>query len=209
MAWKPDYATTAELKAHLRVTDTDDDTPIAAAIAAASRAIDDECHRQFGVVSPAVARTYSYDHCLYIDGRPALPIDDLSSSTGLVVAIDEDDTEAYATTLTNGTDFTLWPYNASLDGKPWTHLLTRGPSAYRFPTYPNSIRVTGLFGWLSVPPVVKTACLIQAARFFVRRDAAFGVAGSPEAGSELRLLDRLDPDVALLLTSVKRHWGAV
>lgn len=209
MAWAPDYATTAELKAHLRITDTADDTAVAAATAAASRAIDHECNRQFGAESPAVARTYTYDPCLYIDGCPAIAIDDLSSSTGLIVALDEDDTAGYATTITIGTDFTLWPYNASRDGKPWTHLLTRGPSQYRFPRYPNSIRVTGLFGWLSVPPVVKTACLIQSARFFVRRDAAFGVAGSPEAGSELRLLDRLDPDVALLLTSVKRHWGAV
>jgi hypothetical protein len=209
MAWAPDYATTAELKAHLRITDTADDTAVASAVTAASRAIDHECNRQFGAESVAVARTYTYDPCLYLEGSPAIAIDDLSSSTGLIVALDEDDTAGYATTITIGTDFTLWPYNASRDGKPWTHLLTRGPSQYRFPRYPNSIRVTGIFGWLSVPPVVKTACLIQAARFFVRRDAAFGVAGSPEAGSELRLLDRLDPDVALLLTSVKRHWGAV
>lgn len=209
MAWAPDYCTVAELKTHLRITDTADDTPLAIAITAASRAIDHEANRQFGVVSPAVARTYTLDPCYYIDGRPALPIDDLSSSTGLVVATDEDDTGTYETTLTIDEDFVLWPFNASLDGKPWTHLLSRNGATYLFPRYSNSIRVTGLFGWASVPSAVKTACLIQAARFFARRDAAFGVAGSPEVGSEVRLLDRLDPDVALLLTSVKRHWGAV
>jgi hypothetical protein len=209
MAWAPDYATTAELKAHLRITDTADDTALGYALTSASRAIDHEAGRQFGAEGAAVARTYTYDPCLYIDDLPAISIDDLSSTTSLVVAVDDSDAGTYPTTLTIGTDFTLWPYNASRDGKPWTHLLTRTTSAYRFPRYPNSIRVTGLFGWAAVPSAVKTACLIQAARFFVRRDAAFGVAGSPEAGSELRLLDRLDPDVALLVSSVKRHWGAV
>lgn len=59
-----------------------------------------------------------------------------------------------------------------------------------------------------MPAVVSSACLIQAARFFVRRDSSYGIAGSPELGNELRLLARLDPDVALLLTSVKRWWAA-
>lgn len=209
MAWAPDYCTVSELKTHLRITDTADDTPLGVCITAASRAIDHETNRQFGVESGAVARTYTYDPCYFIDGRPALSIDDLSSTSSLVVAADEDDSGAYATTLTIDEDYVLWPYNASRDGKPWTHLLSRSGATYLFPRYSNSIRVTGIFGWSSVPNAVKMACLIQSARFFVRRDAAFGVAGSPEIGSELRLLDRLDPDVALLLTSVKRHWGAV
>lgn len=208
MAWKPDYCTLAELKAHLRITDTDDDGPLATVITAASRAIDHEAGRQFGSVTPVVARTYSIDCQLYLDGRPAVAIDDLHSSVGLVVDTDDDDTGTYSTEWTIGEDFTLWPYNASLDGKPWTHLLSRSGSSLTFPRYPNSIRVTALWGWAAVPSVVKTACLIQSSRFFVRRDAAFGVAGSPEVGSEVRLLDRLDPDVALLVSSVKRWWAA-
>lgn len=209
MAWKSEYSTLALLKAHLRVTDTGDDAALTAVITAASRAIDHETNRQFGVVAAAVGRTYSFDHHYTLDGASALPIDDLSSSVGLVVGVDDTDDRTYLTELTIGTDFELWPYNASLDGKPWTHLLLRSSSTQSFPWYPNSIRVEGLFGWVSVPSVVSQACLIQASRFFVRRDAAFGVAGSPELGSELRLLARLDPDVALLLSSVKRHWGAV
>jgi hypothetical protein len=209
MAWKPDYCTLEQLKAQVRVTDTADDTAFQAAITAASRAIDHECGRQFGAVSPAAARTYTQDCAYYIDGRPALPIDDLSSASGLVVAIDDSDAGTYPTALTIGTDFTLWPYDADKDGKPWTHLLTRTTSAYTWPRYSNAVKVTGLFGWAAVPAVVSSACLIQAARFFVRRDASFGIAGSPELGNELRLLDRLDPDVAVLLSSVKRHWGAV
>lgn len=60
-----------------------------------------------------------------------------------------------------------------------------------------------------IPDAVKLACTIQAARFFKRRDAAFGVAGSPELGNELRLLAKLDPDVALLVSAHKVWWGAV
>lgn len=207
--WQGDYCTLAQLKAQVRVTDAADDTAFSAAITAASRAIDHECGRQFGVVSPAVARTYTQDCAYRIEGQPAVPIDDLSSVTGLAVTIDEDDSGAYATALTIDEDFTLWPYNAAADGRPWTHLLMLGRSSYYWPRYPNAIKVTGLFGWTAVPAVVTSACLIQAARFFVRRDASFGIAGSPEMGNEMRLLDRLDPDVAVLLSSVKRHWGAV
>lgn len=207
MALYPAYCTLAQLKAQVRVTDSADDTAFTAAIEAASRAIDHECGRQFGV-STAVARTYTQDCGYYIEGLPAIAIDDLSTAASLVVAIDDSDLGTYPTTLTIGTDFTLWPFNALADLKPYTHLLTRSTSSYRWPSYANSIKVTGLWGWAAVPAVVTSATLIQAARFFVRRDSSYGIAGSPELGNELRLLARLDPDVALMLTSVKRWWGA-
>lgn len=53
-----------------------------------------------------------------------------------------------------------------------------------------------------VPGPVELACLIQASRWFKRKDAPFGIAGSPELGSELRLLSKLDPDVEVLLDAV-------
>lgn len=210
MAWKPDYTTLALLKAHLRISDTGDDTALAAVITAASRAIDHETGRQFGQADVEVSRYYTYRCGYVIDGRAAVPIDDIDPDTDPFVQFDTDGDGTFPFDATLNTDVTLWPYNASLDGKPATHLLALPVSASQsFPSWPNSILVTGTFGWASVPDVVKTACLIQSARFFVRRDAAFGVAGSPEIGSEMRLLARLDPDVALLLSSVKRHWGAV
>lgn len=60
-----------------------------------------------------------------------------------------------------------------------------------------------------VPDVIQMATLLQAARFFKRKGAPFGIAGSPEMGSELRLLSRLDPDVELMLFGQRRIWGAV
>ena len=50
-----------------------------------------------------------------------------------------------------------------------------------------------------VPSSVKLAVLLQASRWVKRREAPFGIAGSPEMGNELRLLAKLDPDVMVLL----------
>jgi hypothetical protein len=74
--------------------------------------------------------------------------------------------------------------------------------------YQDSVEVAALWGWTSVPPTIMQANLIQAARFLKRRDAPFGVAGSLELGSEIRLLSKLDPDVALMVGAYKRNWGA-
>lgn len=208
MALYPDYVTAAELKAQLRVTDSVDDAAVAFAVTAASRAIDHACNRQFGLNGSAVARVYHWQgHC--IDGRLAVPIFDLMTTTGLVVKVDQGDDGTYETTLTLDTDFFLWPDNAAGDLKPWTYLIF-GSQAQVYPAgVARELQVTANFGWTTVPTIVKQACLIQAARFFVRRDSAYGVAGSPEIGSEVRLLDRLDPDVAMMLAAVRRPWGAV
>lgn len=207
MAWKPDYTTLSLLKAHLRINDTADDTALSACITAASRAIDYECNRQFG--SASQVRYYTFDCAYTIDGCYALKIDDVQTSVGLTIAYDVTNTAAWSQATTLGTDWTLWPYNAPSEAQPWTHLLQRDAGLYPFPTARQGVKVTATFGWSAVPAVVGSASLIQAARFFVRRDAAFGVAGSPDLGNELRLQERVDPDVAVMLKSVKRRWGAV
>lgn len=53
-----------------------------------------------------------------------------------------------------------------------------------------------------VPAPVKYACMLQASRWFKRKDAPFGISGSPEMQGEMRLLAKLDPDVEVLLDSV-------
>ncbi len=50
-----------------------------------------------------------------------------------------------------------------------------------------------------VPAAVKLACELQAIRLYKRKDASFGVLGAAEFGTFVRLLDKLDPDVAQLL----------
>jgi hypothetical protein len=50
---------------------------------------------------------------------------------------------------------------------------------------------------------------MQASRLLSRRDAPFGIAGSPEMGSEMRLLAKLDPDVDLLVQPYVLKIGTV
>jgi hypothetical protein len=212
MAWAPDYCTVAELKTHLRIGDSVDDTPLAVNVTASSRAVDFATNRQFGQTSPAAARYYTYegaelaDHMSQYRSRCIIEVDDIMSTTGLVLKVDRDDDGTFEETLTINTDFRMYPWNAEANGRPWTHIVLN--AGFTFPYQLRGVEATALWGWSAVPSIVKQATLIQAARFFQRRNAPFGVAGSPDAGSEMRLLDRLDPDVALMVRSVWRPWVA-
>ena len=60
----------------------------------------------------------------------------------------------------------------------------------------------------TVPDGVKVATLLQAARYFKRRESPYGIAGSPEMGSEMRLRAELDPDVINLVRPFRAWWAA-
>lgn len=204
MAWAPDYATLAELKHALSpgIADTVDDAELGLALSAASRAIDDYCGRQFGQLDAAAPRYYQSTSA----GTAAVVIDDLMDTTGLVVKTG-DGQGTFPTTLTLDSQVRLFPWNAAADGRPWIMLV--GIGGTRWTRGERTVEVTARWGWTDVPSQVKQACLIQAARIFKRKDAPFGILGSPELGSEIRLLDRLDPDVAVLLGGLRRRWAAV
>ena len=192
MAWAPDYVTAVEMKSYLKISDTVDDAEIALAISAASRAVDRATNRQFGLVAAPEARVYTArwdkDRCRYV-----VPIDDLMTVTGLTITGDA-----------AITDYSLQPSNADLTGKPWTSIVLNAGGNCR----EDGVTVTAKFGWTAVPVAVKQATLLQSTRFFKRKDAPFGVAGSPDLGSELRLLAKVDPDVAVVLGPYQRWWAA-
>lgn len=209
MAWKPDYVTVDELQvwAGIPTADTVDDAALGSAITAASRAVDSWCSRQFGVLSAAATRYYRWDG-RYLEGRAALRVDDLQTTANLAVTVSQGTDGVFPTTLVNATDFDLWPFNAAADGEPWTHLILRSSATTTFPCRARSISVAALWGWTAVPGLVKEATLIQAARWFKRKDSPFGISGSPDFGGELRLLAKLDADVSVLLEPVRRLWAA-
>jgi hypothetical protein len=209
VAWSPDYITLAQLKDSLRITDTVDDAMLGFAITAASRAIDQHCGRQFGQLAAPAARYYEprWDRR---QTRWLIPIDDLMTTTGLAIATDVNDDGTWGTALVLNTDVSLFPWNAAADGLPWTALAGGKSVTFSPPStvlFDRTVRVTAQWGWSAVPSVVVQATLIQASRFFKRRDAPFGIAGSPDMGSELRLLAKVDPDVQLVLDPVRRLWG--
>lgn len=195
MAWKPDYATLAQVKAYLRVGDSVDDTEIQGWITSASRAIDDRCNRQFGQLTAPAARVYrrapAYDPT---KGMWVLPIDDVMTAAGLLV-----NGVAYASS-----GATLLPDNAPLDGLPWTALGMTAWPILPAPGSPMTNTITAQWGWTAVPAQVVAACKLQCARWNFRRDAPAGIAGSPDQGSEIRLLAKLDPDVSTALAGLTR-----
>ncbi|MGH3735837.1 MAG: hypothetical protein ACRDT6_09490 [Micromonosporaceae bacterium] len=197
MVWQPDYATVAELKSFLRIGDTADDAELALAVAAASRAVDLHTHRQFGQVAAAEERLFTA--CW--DRRPrrwTVELDDVQDLTGLTVTV-----EGGPITV-----FTLEPVNAAQKGKPYTGLVVDTDSAVTPTSDEHGVTVTARWGWTAVPAPVKEATLLQASRFHARRDSPYGVAGSPELGSELRLLARVDADVGVALGKFVRSWSA-
>lgn len=198
MAWAPDYVTVAELRSYAtRSTSTVDDVELALAVTAASRAADRHCNRQFGQVDAAEERLYTptWDRRRR---RWLIPIDDLMTQTGLAVEVD-------GTALTA---FELEPRNAAAEGRPWTRLVVDDDSAVTPTGGEFEAAITAQWGWTAVPEPVKQATLLQGNRFAWRRSSPQGVAGSPEQGSELRLLARLDPDVAITLGPFVRWWTA-
>lgn len=207
MPWAPDYATLAQLRSDLRIPagDTADDTELTFAITAASRAIDHATNRQFGSVTPVEARHYEgrWDRSW---ARWVIDVDDIHSSTGLLVAVDDNDDQVFDQSIT---DYRLAPINAPDTGRPWTQIIVNSDSAIAPTAARASVQVTALFGWAAVPETIKAATIRQAARFYYRREAPFGVAGSPSVGSEIRLLSQVDPDVAVMVRPYRRVWGAV
>lgn len=204
MTWKPDYATLPEAREYLtRHSSTVDDTFIRLDVAAASRAVDRATNRQFGLVDEPEQRWYTP----YWDRqrvRWIVEFDDLQTTAGFDPRLEDVD----GNDLGAIDDYVLEPRNAAAEGKPWERLVVR-PSSTHLPTgLVDQAAFTGRWGWTETPAPVTEAVLMQTNRFAQRRNAPFGIAGSPDEGSEMRLLARLDPDVAVIVGPFRRWWAA-
>lgn len=202
MAWAPNYCADTDLADYARIPDTDDDVQIGLAISAASRSIDRLCRRQFGKVDVAEARVYTPRWSWRL-GLWVAPIDDLMTTTGLVVKLDTAGDGTYATTIASGT-YQLRPRNAAAKGEPWTEIAFLDTAAGTPTGLDSEVEITAPWGWTAFPDTVVQATLLQSSRFFKRRGAPFGIAGSPETGSEMRLLAKVDPDVAVMLEDYRK-----
>lgn len=202
MPWAPDYITEAQLRAYGRVNNDADDVELASAISGASRAVDRECSRQFGKTDAPEAREYT-PRWSRTKGAWLVPVDDYHSTVGLSVTADTAGDGSYATAVTG---WRAWPPNAVAKGLVYTALLVPQPTGFRLCGAALELRATNVWGWPAIPEAVVLGVKMQASRFDARRDSPFGVAGSPDnGGSELRLLAKLDPDVAVDLNYYRRR----
>jgi len=201
------YIDKADLKAYIGLSGTAQDDNIDNAIDSACRLIDKICGRRFYQDSVVNAKTFTPNNSLYLETP------DISTTTGLIVKLDDNDDGIYEKTLTINTDFIVEPTNPRInriiDGTTYyepynkiTILDTR--SSERFdPTIKNNIQVTAKWGWTSIPSDIITATLIQSLRYFKRKDTPFNTYGDVNTGVH-ELFAKIDPDVQTLLKGYKK-----
>jgi hypothetical protein len=185
------YCTREEIKSRLQITDTTDDFEILAAVDAASRWVEEHCHRRFDRVT--ATRTYP------AQDPYTVRIDDLVTLTTLATDADADGT--YETTW-DAADRQLLPANPSrhAETRPYDTIRAVGstvfPLGYTWGQRTDLVQVTGTFGWPAVPQAVKSAAAILAADLYRLKDAPFGLAGYGDYGP-VRI--RENPRVTALL----------
>jgi hypothetical protein len=194
------YTTLADVRNGLQIEDSNDDTDIQAAILSASRMIDDYCQRAFyqeGTLASPVIKYYTPVSPWYLE------IDDLIEPTEIASRANQSGPFTQIWNL--DTDIMYEPVNNPDLGRPITRLLAI--QTYVFPYFfPQTVKITGVWGFKEIPYEVELACKIQASRLFIRKQSPFGIAGSVELGT-VRLSSRLDPDVEMLLKTFRRNFG--
>lgn len=192
------YASTEQIKGALRITDTVDDSLVSMAGSAASSLIDTYCQRSFGTVT-GVRYFAPHDNWL-------LAIDDLAG-TAITVETTSVSDQVYDVTWKTS-DYQLEPLNGIAEGAEWAYTRVRAVGDYMWPTAygEQTVRITGTWGWPTIPPVVTQAAVIEAGRLYRRLDAPLGVAGFGDIGA-IRVSTKLDPDVQQLLAPYVRHRG--
>jgi hypothetical protein len=190
---EPVYTDLSTVKAYLGVTGTTYDDELTADIAAAARWIDERCNRRF------------YPDADALQTRKFLPqnpgyciIDDLLELTALV---------AQESLWLLDQDFYFEPINAPAQGRPYTAIRTIArPFIFTLAQIPagwagfdGRISLTGKFGWAEPPDQIVRANVIQAARYFHRRNAILGVISFPNetafrmAGADADVVSLVDP----------------
>lgn len=194
------YATLAQFKAAVNITDSTDDTALQNVLDATDTLIDLYCDRKTGFGTATETRFYSaeaWEYCL---------TDDLVSVTTLTTDDLADGT--YSTTWITETDYQLTPKNYALDGFPYTGISRSAKYTKNFPRHVFlGVKVLGVFGFPAVPAAVTQAAIIQAGAVWNSRTAPFGVIGSADLGGILRMSRALHPESALILEPYRRREG--
>jgi len=203
MAISNGYCTLAEVRARLDIpdADTDNDSEIENVVEAMSRWIDSEI---------GMRRGYTQFYQIASEARYFTPvmgnmlvIDDLISVSS--IKLDEDSDGTFEVTLAS-TDYHLAPYNKSALSEPYYIIEITPNASYNFsPNLQRSVEITGNWGYsATTPDVINEACILASMRMWKRRDAIFGVAGTPALGvMVVQSKITQDADVMALLSGIR------
>lgn len=195
------YVDKTDLKTYIGLSGSGQDTNIDNAINGASRLIDKICGRHFWQDDAVTEKYYTPINHYYVE------VDDISTTTGLIVQLDTTDDGAYDKTITLDTDFVLKPFNPQVHKISSTtyyfphtelNILTTRSDETFDPTIIKNIKITAKFGWSAVPEAISQATLIQATRLWKRKDTPFNVFGNEQTGQR-ELFNKIDPDALQLI----------
>jgi hypothetical protein len=183
------YATLADVKASLKITDSLDDSLLEIAVESASRLIDGYTGRYFYNAGTATRNYAASDSWIVY-------IDDVQS----VSEVASTDEVGNSYTVWGVNDYQLEPLNGLSNGLTQPYTSIRATKQYVWPFLGDRalVKITGVWGWSAIPMAVKQATILQASRIFKRNDSPLGVAGFGDMGV-IRVGSRLDPDVQHLV----------
>jgi len=190
------YASAAQIKAALRITDSVDDTLINMAGSAASELINGYCGRSFE--NYGTATRYFAPNDLYV-----LQIDDLAG-TAITVLSSSNADDVFDVTFA-AKDYQLEPLNSLSEGLSWPFTRIRAVDDFDWSVFGDeaTAKITGVWGWPAVPASISQAAVIQGSRIFTRLQSPLGIAGFGDMGV-VRVSRQLDPDVAQLVEPFRR-----
>lgn len=173
-------------------------------ITAASRLIDSEMGRWPGFFSPSTV-----DETWYFDGSGEADqsIGEWASITTVSVSENGYIGSTDYTDWTLNTDYMLWPYNYSVQGRPITKLkLAPLTGKGAFYGYERGVRIVGVPGYsTSIPAVVAQACKMQAIEWFMSAKQGYQDTGASAeiGGLTFSVKNELSGKVKKLLEGLK------
>ena len=193
MAITNGYATLAQIKASLRITDTVDDALLELAVETASREIDGACERQFFATDATRVYTPIDSYLVYTDD--IVSITHIKTSTAADGIFDE--------TWTT-TDYQLEPLNGLAGGIATPRNIVRAVGDYTWPVGGEeaTVQILGTFGFETIPTQITQATVLLGSRNFKRNDAPLGVTGFGDLG--VIRVGKIDPDVEAMIMPFKK-----
>ncbi len=188
----------------MSISDSTDNDLLENLVESASRSIDRIANRRFYLDATASARLYRAYSNIFVF------VDDIGTTSNLVVAVDENGNGTYSKTLTLNTDYILDPLTSQSLNRPFTQL-TMVSNTETWPIFPGltsnglrpGVQVTARWGWPSVPDDLNMACLILTADLYKRKDAPGGILGLGDLG-----VVRMSPigrDVTAMVRAYKKE----